>query len=251
VITTSGRAARPGSRVPGRAAVVGLLAVLAVTGCSGAVTGRPDGAAPAPTAAPATPSITPAPRLTPRAPTPAPVDPTAGLDTAAEGLRPFLLTPEEIGPGFTAGAEPQPDPTAPAICGGPGVVAQYPIAVRVGAGFDGPLEGVFVQQTVSVYGDVATADAAYQAYLDGLSCSEGNSSGDPVVLTPAEDLSVDVPADRSTGWQIGGPGYDLILIAVRSGELVVNFAFVAPEGQSADLPDPLSISRAGVEKLAG
>jgi hypothetical protein len=31
----------------------------------------------------------------------------------------------------------------------------------------------------------------------------------------------------------------------------VNFAFVAPEGGSADLPDPVAVARAGVEKLPG
>jgi hypothetical protein len=166
-------------------------------------------------------------------------------------LRPFLLVAGEIGEGFRPGREPLPDPSTPAICGGPGVVAQFPDAVRVGAGFVGPTEGVLVQETVSVYGDEATAEAAYQANLDGLSCSEGVAADGPVVLTPAEDLVADVPADRSTGWQIGGTGYDLVLIAVRNDEVVMNFAFLAPEGRTDGLPDPLVISRAGAQKLTG
>jgi hypothetical protein len=181
--------------------------------------------------------------------TPSALDP--GLAEAAAGLRPFLLTPDEVGPGFTAGQEPRPDPATPAVCGGPGVVAQFPSAVRVGASFDGPRPGVLLQETVSVYGDVGTAEAAYQATLDGLGCTEGALSGEPVVLAPAEDLTVDVPADRATGWQLGGQGFDLILISARSGELVVTFAFISPLGDPGDLPDPLAVSRAGVEKLVG
>ncbi|WP_214402489.1 hypothetical protein [Pseudonocardia lacus] len=256
--TLAGRPARPGragvaptavpapARDPRRAFAGAALVLLAlgVSACSSEVAGRADAAtAPAPaTSAPRTPAAEP----TASAPSTAPT-----LAEAAEGLRPFLLVPAEIGPGFTQGEEPKPDPQAPAFCGGPGVVAQFPAAVRVGAGFTGPTEGMFVQQTVSVYGDAATAQAAFLANEQGLACSQGEASGSPVVITPAEDLAVDVPADESTGWQIGGQGFDLILIAVRSGELVVNFAFVAPEGRSADLPDPLAISRAGVEKLAG
>jgi hypothetical protein len=205
-----------------------VLLALSVSGCSAEVGGRADVA---PTAA--------APSVEPR------------VEEAADGLRPFLLVPAEIGPGFTQGDEPRPDPAAPAVCGGPGVVAQFPSAVRVGAGFVGSTEGVFVQETVSVYGDAATAEAAFRANEQGLACSQGEASGSPVVLTPAQDLVVDVPADESTGWRVGGDGFDLVLIAARSGELVVNFAFVAPEGRSADLPDPLVVSRAGVEKLAG
>jgi len=217
-----------------------VLLALSVSGCSAEVSGRADAV---PTAA--------APRTTAAAaPTAAPsAEPS--LEEAAAGLRPFLLVPAEVGPGFAQGEEPRPDPAAPAICGGPGVVAQFPSAVRVGAGFVGSTEGVFVQQTVSVYGDAATAEAAFRANEQGLACSQGEASGSPVVLAPAEDLVVDVPADETTGWQVGGDGFDLVLIAARSGELVVNFAFVAPEGRSAELPDPLAISRAGVEKLAG
>jgi hypothetical protein len=70
--------------------------------------------------------------------------------------------------------------------------------VRVGAGFVGPVEGVFVQETVSVYGDAATAEAAFRANQQGLSCSQGEASGSPVVIAPAEDLVADVPADEAT-----------------------------------------------------
>jgi hypothetical protein len=228
---------------------IGLLVALAATACSTAIGGRSApaaGAAPAPTA-PAT--TTPArPGPTPSA---APTAQAPSLDEAADQLRPFLLVPAEIGPGFDPGQEPVPDPSVPAICGGPGVVAQFPSAVRVGAGFVGPTDGVQVQETVSVYGDEGTAEAAYQANLEGLSCSQGTAPDGPVVVTPAEDLAADVPADQSTGWQIGGSGYDLVLITVRSDKVVMNFAFVAPEGGSDGLPDPLVISRAGVQKLTG
>jgi hypothetical protein len=237
---------------PALAAVV-ALAALAVTGCSAAIGGQagsvPGSTAPttAPTAAAGSTTARPEPSATPAD------DPTAVLDptAAADQLRPFLLVPEEVGPGFGPAREPVPDPSVPAICGGPGVVARFPSAVRVGVGIAGPSDGVLVQETVSVYGDEATAEAAYRANVEGLSCSEGTSPDGPVVITPAEDLSVDVPADESTGWQIGGTGYDLVLVAVRNDEVVMNFAFVAPEGRSDGLPDPLAISRTGVQKLTG
>jgi hypothetical protein len=214
-----------------------------VSACNSEISGRADAAGgPAPTGS--------APRTA--AATPSAAAPTAepGLDEAADGLRPFLLGAADIGAGFVPGAEPQPDPTAPTICGGEGVVARFPYAVRVGARFDGPTPGVFVEERVSVYGDVATAEAAYQANVDGLDCSDGTAP-DSVVITPPEDLGVDVPADQSTGWRIGDGTSDLVLIAVRSDELVVNFLFVGPAGQTAGLPDPLVIARAGVEKLSG
>jgi hypothetical protein len=229
-------------------AALALGAGLALAGCSTAVSGQ---AAPAPAAAP--PTSAPAATRPPATPTADPDqgDPQGQLDAAAEQLRPYLLEADDIGPGFTVGTEPQPDPSTPAICGGPGVVAQFPVAARVGVAFDGPTPGVLVQETVSIYGDVATAEQAYQANLDGLDCSQGSLSGQDVVLTPAEDLSVDVPAEQSTGWRIGGTDFDAILIASRNGELVMNFVFLTPVDQAADLPDPLAISRTGVEKFGG
>jgi hypothetical protein len=262
VITECGRAGRgagspaigapPVAGRPGRPARAGLaaLAALAVTACSTAIGGQ---SAAAPGSAAPTVAASPSARPGPAPSSSAAADPTEVLDpaAAADRLRPFLLDPADVGAGFGPGQEPVPDPSVPAICGGPGVVEQFPSAVRVGVGIVGPSDGVLVQETVSVYGDEATAEAAYRANLDGLSCSEGTSPDGPVVLTPAEDLSVDVPADESTGWQIGGSGYDLVLIAVRADEVVMNFAFVAPEGRSDGLPDPLAISRTGVQKLTG
>jgi hypothetical protein len=146
--------------------------------------------------------------------------------------------------------EPVPDPAVPAICGGPGIVARFPYAVRVGAEFVGP-QGVSVQQTVSVYGDPDAAQVAYQATRDGLSCSEGTVSDLSVVLTPAEDLRVDVGGYQATGWRVGSDVFDVVLVAVQDDAVVMNFTFLAPAGQSAGLPDPLVISRTGVQKLIG
>ena len=227
------------------ACVAAAAAVLMIAGCGDEQAGQATVApAPVTTALPASDArVTVPPSL--------PAAEQAELAEVAAQIRPFLLAPEEIGPGFTAGPDPQPDPAAPAICGGPGVVAQFPRAVRVGASATGPAEGMFVQQTLSLYPDVDTAAVAYRANSVGLACSEGSTSGASVALTPAVDLSVDIPADESTGWQLGGEGFDLVVIAVRSGELVVSFAFVAPADATGDLPDPLAVSRAGVEKLTG
>jgi hypothetical protein len=238
------------------ARALAVLSVLAATACSTAIGGQ-SAAAPGPSTAAAPTAAAPTAAVPTTTPAPASATPSAAPSAAPDAsatpdqLRPFLLAPADVGPGFGVGDEPVPDPSVPALCGGPGVVAQFPSAVRVGVGINGPSDGVLVQETVSVYADEATAAAAYRANLDGLACSEGSAPDGPVVLTPAEDLGVDVPGDESTGWQIGGTGYDLILIAVRSDEVVMNFAFVAPEGQSAGLPDPLAISRTGVQKLTG
>ncbi|MHA6796453.1 hypothetical protein ACVGVM_23515 [Pseudonocardia bannensis] len=130
-------------------------------------------------------------------------------------------------------------------------MARFPAAVRVGTALDGPVAGVPVRQTVSVYGDEGTARAAHQANADGPACSEGTLSGQPVVITPAEDLQFDVGGEQATGWRVGGESFDVVLISVQTRELVVNFTYLSPAGAPTGLPDPLVISRTGVQKLAG
>ena len=145
---------------------------VAASACGGVVAGTPS-AAPAvspvavdsPIAAP--PTDAPAP--------PATAAPGSNLDAAAEGLRPFLIDAADVGPGFTIGERPRPDPTATAVCGGPGVVARFPHAVRVATAFDTPGGEGRVQERVSVYADTTTAQAAYDAGAAGLACCGGRS----------------------------------------------------------------------------
>lgn len=155
---------------------------------------------------------------------------------AADGLRPFLPTADEIGPGFTVGDEPKPDPSTPVICGGPGTVSQFAYAVRVGTAFDRASPQQLVQEAVSVYGDAATAEHAYRFGVAGTDCSEGTVGGRPVVLTPAEDLRVDVDGEEATGWRVGGEGFDVVMIAVRSDTIVMTFTSLAARGGPTGCP---------------
>lgn len=173
------------------------------------------------------------------------------LDDAAELIRPYLLTAEEVGPGFTAGEEPVPDASVPAICGGPNAVAQYPVAVRVGAAFDGPVAGVQVTETVSVYEDATTAEAAYQAGVEGVSCSQGTVAGGSVAIVPAEDLTFDVGGEQATGWVLGNEDFDVVIVTVQSDTVVWNFTYLAAGDTYDDLPDVLEVSAAGVAKFDG
>jgi hypothetical protein len=243
-----------GMRTHTRALPLALAAadLLAAPACGFSVTVPT--ASPAPTS---TPVVSPAP-----APAVRPVDmvdmvePVAdpvedlSLDDAAELIRPYLLAADEIGPGYVPGEEPRPDPAAPAICGGPGIVAQFPVAVRVGAAFDGA-PGVQVTEAVSVYEDAGTAQAAYQAGLDGLSCGEGTVGGESVTISPAEDLTFDVGGEQATGWILGNEEFDAVLVTVQSDAVVWNFTYLAYGDTLAALPDVLEVSAAGVEKLGG
>jgi hypothetical protein len=178
--------------------------------------------------------------------------PSAPTDTAdpVERLRAALLGPADVGPGWAEGLPPVPDPSTPAPCGGPGTVARFPDALRVGSTVTGPVDGFIVQEALSVYGDADTAQAAFRAGVAGLDCGQGTLHGEPVVITPAEDLQVDVGGDRASGWQVGSDATDAVLVLVQAREAVFTFAYVAPAGTApADRADPLALTRTAVQRV--
>lgn len=182
-----------------------------------------------------------------------PTDPAATDPASADPLdrlRGSLLGPADLGPQWRRGAPPVPDPATPAPCGGPGTVARFPEALRVGSTVDGPAGGV-VQEALSVYGDADTARAAFRAALAGLDCANGTLHGDAVSIAPAQDRQADVGGDLASSWQVGSPTLDVVLVMVQAREAVFAFAYVVPVAAAAQpgaRPDALALSRAAVAR---
>jgi hypothetical protein len=163
-------------------------------------------------------------------------------------LRSSMLGPDDLGSGWTADLPPLPDTSAPAPCGGPGTVARFPDALRVGSTVDGP-PGFVVQEALSVYRDADTARAAFDAGAAGLGCAQGTLHGAAVTIAPVEDLRGDVGGDRAAGWRVGSASLDAELVVVQAREAVFTFAFVVPTGTAAGArPDAVALSRAAVAR---
>jgi hypothetical protein len=179
---------------------------------------------------------------------PASPEPGGSADPV-ERLRGALLGPGDLGPGWQRGAAPVPDPSTPAPCGGPGTVARFPDALRVGSTVDGPAGGV-VQEALSVYGDADTAQAAFRAGLVGLDCGQGTLHGAPVSIAPAQDLRAGVGGDRASSWHVGSDTVDAVLVMVQAREAVFAFAYVMAPGAGPPeaRPDPVALSRAAVAR---
>ena len=173
-------------------------------------------------------------------------EPGASTDPV-DRLRGSLLGPGDVGPGWRPGAPPVPDPGTPAPCGGPGTVARFPDALRVGSTVDGPAGGV-VQEALSVYGDADTARAAFRAALAGLDCEKGTLHNAPVTIAPAQDRRADVGGDLASSWQVGSDTLDVVLVMVQAQEAVFTFAFVTPLPAAAAPPDPLALTRTAVAR---
>jgi len=164
-------------------------------------------------------------------------------------LRRSLLGPRDLGPGWTGGDPPVPDVAAPAPCGGPGTVARFPDALRVGSTVDGPAAGFVVQEAVSVYGDADTAREAFRTSVAGLDCGQGTLHGASVAIAAAQDVRADVGGDQASSWRAGSDAVDAVLVVVQARQAVFTFAYVAPAGTAPTArPDPVALSRAAVAR---
>jgi len=174
---------------------------------------------------------------------------SAGEPDPVGQLRRSLLGPRDLGPGWTGGDPPVPDAAAPAPCGGPGTVARFPDALRVGSTVDGPAAGFVVQEALSVYGDADTAREAFRVSAAGLDCGRGTLHGAPVTIAPTQDVRADVGGDQASSWRAGSDAVDAVLVVVQGRQAVFTFAFVAPAGTAPTArPDPVALSRAAVAR---
>jgi hypothetical protein len=225
--------------------VVGVLLIvgLAQVSFGSTIAGTAVAAPPSPGPAAATSTLEPGrPPLPAPKPTPAPAD---RLDL----LKSALLRPTEVGPNWrTSPQQPTPSASAPAVCGGTGVVARFPDAQRIGTALQGAT-GEQLQQTLSVFSDPATAGAAFEAYADGLDCTKGNLGGTAVTISPPDDVREQVKGERATSWTLTGNGFRAVLVSVAADDKLMNFVFLTPAGGELTRLDALVLSRTGVARL--
>jgi hypothetical protein len=233
-----------------RLLLLGTIAVaLVAAGCSsGSDNSVSTTGAPATTASPATTAASPA-------TTAASTATTLGNDASVEDqAKAALLTAAEVGPGFTAGTWTANDPKQPTPCGTPSVDATVPAAVQVGAVIGMASTNQALQQEISVYNDEEEAMEAFTTGTAGLSCTSGTVTFDDgtkaaLAIAAPVDVTAQVGGDHATAWQLSGGGIQGVLVAVQLSGIVVTFQFTAPDTATNLEPAPLTVAKAGMDKI--
>ncbi len=164
----------------------------------------------------------------------------------------ILLTPAELGKGFTKRTYTPPDPkdtSARLPCGQVNTAAQFPNALRTGTEI---VKGNSVQfdEAVSVYLDTKTATSAFAAAVAGVSCNNGKIGTTPVTVISARDVTAEVGGDQARAWKLGLGPDSVVLVGVRTGLISVGFTFiVAASADTSVLPNPLDIAKVATERL--
>jgi hypothetical protein len=163
-----------------------------------------------------------------------------------------LLTPAEVGTGFTQGNYTPNDPNTPTACGSKSADAVVPPGVQVGTVIQNGTTNQAMLEEIAVYNDANQAGQAYTAGTNGLACTTGTvpGSGDKVTISAPQDLTSQFEeSTKATGWQISGADIQAIVVAVQLQAAIVTFQFQAPAGVDATQPDPIAVAKTGYTKV--
>ena len=230
------------------------VAAVAVTACSSDSTpGKP----PTSVSDTSTPTSTTAAPSTPT--TPVSTAPSSGPTLPSESdIAAVLLTPPEVGTGFTAGTySNDTNPLPCAAAGSPSFDTQAPAAVKNGAEADNSSAQAQFSEEIRVYHDTAEADKAVATAKAGLNCSSGNlytTDGTPLPVTI--DAPVDVSTQlgnnvQATAWQVHSTDIVGTYILAQHEQTLVLMGFAkAASTPDSGLPDPLTVAKAAIDKIA-
>jgi hypothetical protein len=199
----------------------------------------------------------------------APAAPSAPATTAAQGstttaansvasvtekATKALLTPPEIGTGFVTADYDPGQPSDPTPCGTPSADASVPPGVKVGTVIAKADTQQALQQEIMVYTDPDEATGAFEAGSAGLACPTGTAhyrdgTSSQLTISGPVDVSSQVGGDEASAWEVASPDLQGVVVAVRLEAAVVAFQFQAPANAANLRPAPLTVVKAGVEKV--
>ena len=163
-----------------------------------------------------------------------------------------MLTASDISPSFTDTTF-TPDNTTPAPCGQPNVATQFPPVIDVGSAAGNSDGTLFFQEELTTFKDEATATKAFQAGLQGLSCTQGTvSNGSDVTISQPKDASTTVGFAGAIEIDIQSSDFTGQLFAARNSNAIVVFQFQGVTGaDTSGVPTPEAIAKKGFQKLGG
>ena len=144
----------------------------------------------------------------------------------------------------------QQDNTTPTPCGQPNANVQFPPTVDVGSTAVNSTQDLAFQEEVRVYKDAGTADKAFAARLQGVSCGHGSVGSEQATFTQ-KDVSSEFGVSKAIEIDFQSPSFQGQLFAFLADDSIVTFQFQgAPSADTSTLPSPEDITKKGIQKLS-
>jgi hypothetical protein len=160
-----------------------------------------------------------------------------------------LLTASDISSDFSD-VQFQQDYTTPTPCGQPNTNQQFPPTIDVGSTAVNSTKDLAFQQEVSVYKDADTAQKAFTAGLQGVSCGQGTVGSEQATFTQ-KDVSSEFGVSKAIEIDFQSTSFQGQLFAFLADDSIVTFQFQgAPNADTSTLPSPVDITKKGLQKLS-
>lgn len=167
-----------------------------------------------------------------------------------------MLTAADVsGFALTDGQFTAPDPTQPLPCGQPDPDNQFPPALQVGSELDSASPQAAIVETLAFYQDTETASKAFQAGVQGISCTSGNvvtgSQSIPVQLETPSDVTSQVGGDKAVQVHLTSSQFQAVVVAVSKDNAIATFQYqTTPDADTTELPNPTQLAALGIQKIA-
>ncbi|GEM_PF-6835930 len=145
--------------------------------------------------------------------------------------------------------------SSPLPCGQSSPDVAFPPALQVGSDIESASPQASIVEDLSFYADAATASQAFQAGVQGVSCSNGNvqapSGSIPVQLQNPTDVTSQVGGDKAIQVEISGSGIQAVIVAATKDNAIVTFQYATtPDADLSKLPNPTQLAALGIQKIA-
>jgi hypothetical protein len=185
---------------------------------------------------------------------PAPSGSAGGGSLTQSQAEAALLTPAEVGTGFTLGqADSTKEPLPCAPKGSAPLETQVPPQVDADNEYDQG-QNVGFEEELLVYSDATTAAKAYTLGVAGFHCTSGviyndDGSTTPVTITASQDDTATLGVDGATEWGIKTSTLQGGVFAIQFGSRLLVCTFVAATSvDTSTLPDVATVVEDALKK---
>jgi len=142
------------------------------------------------------------------------------------------------------------DDTTPSPCGQPNTNEQFPPTTDVGSTAVNSTRTLAFQEEVAVYKDAKTAEQAFAAGKEGVSCSQGTVGGQPTTFSQ-KDVSAEFGIPNAVEIDFQNSQFQGQVFGFLADNSVVTFQFQGtPTADTSKLASPEDITKQGLQKLA-
>jgi hypothetical protein len=169
------------------------------------------------------------------------------LSSASALAQAALLTPQDVGAGFTAQSY-TPSRGGSTLCGGRSPDDTVNPPVLVGTRLINA-DGIAVLEEIRVYNNATDAKKALDLAKAAVNCSQASDGTATYSVGAPKDVASEIGAEQAFGVDASSDEGEIAFVAARQGAAIASLQFTAPTGSNSSAVDSLTVTKTAVKKL--